>query len=108
MRSIRRRPPQRDPSQTVVSFSCPKALRARIEHAAAREKRKLTEWLCLHLPAWLDEFEKNPVAHILRAMPDAQLTAVSSSSRADEPRHIMDDHYAAVQKSAGPRAQPPL
>ncbi len=54
---------QRADDQIVVSFSCPKYLKAALTNAAKNEKRSLSNFLCYYLEDMLDSerFANTPI-----------------------------------------------
>ncbi len=50
-------PPKRSESQTTLTISLSKILKARIEEAAAKERRKVSNWCVVELEKILDAIE---------------------------------------------------
>lgn len=80
-------PPKRSDSQTTLTISLPKILKTRIEAAAAKDNRKVSNWCVVELEKILDELEAQPVKkptsyRNLKPLPPAMVAEEESKGHA--------------------------
>ncbi len=70
-------PPKRNETQTTLTISLSKILKARIEEAAARDNRRVSNWCVVELEKILRELEEQPVERVvyqdLQSLPPARV-----------------------------------